>query len=119
VTAFPIIWVTDGYILDEDKRVLHGDSEQWCRSDLPNGSASWSLNTKDEVVGLLFVCPCGCGVVGSLSIVPGYGGPVWRLANDDYDLPTLKPSIQKTSPCRWHGFIERGWWCNNRNEVPR
>ena len=31
---------------------------------------------------------------------------------------TLEPSVQKTSPCRWHGFVERGYWCNDRSEVP-
>jgi hypothetical protein len=108
----------DEYILDEDKRILRADGDQWCRPDLPPGSAEWSRNTRDEIVGLRFVCPCGCGSIGDLSIVPGYGGSVWKLANGDYDHPMLEPSVQKTSPCGWHGYVERGWWCNDRAEVP-
>jgi hypothetical protein len=115
-----IHWVTgDDYILDLEKCTLREpDREQWCRTDLPPGSACWSLNTKGEIVGLMFVCPCGCGSIGDLSIALGYGGPVWKLTNSDYDKPTLEPSVQKTSPCRWHGFMERGHWCLNRADVP-
>lgn len=77
----------------------------------------WSRNMRDEIVGLCFVCPCGCGSIGDLMIAPGYGGPIWRLSNNDYNHPTLEPSVQKTSPCRWHGFLERGYWCINRADV--
>lgn len=104
----PIRWMPEGeYILDEDKRTVREDGEQWCRADLPPGSAEWSRNRQDEVVGLLFVCPCGCGSVGDLSIVSGYGGHVWQMTGT-YDSPTLRPSIQKTSPCRWHGWLTDG-----------
>ena len=51
-------------------------------------------------------------------IAPGYGGATWQLTNANYDHPTLVPSVQKTSPCRWHGFLERGQWCLNRADVP-
>lgn len=104
----PIKWLAaDEDILDEDKLTLRDDGQQWCRHDLAPGSAQWSLNTKDEIVGLCFICPCGCGSIGDLSIVAGYGGPTWTF-DGDYEKPTLKPSIQKTSPCRWHGYLTSG-----------
>jgi hypothetical protein len=106
----PINWATEGeYILDDEKRVPRlGDDGAWCRPDLPPGTSSWSRNTRDEIVGLLFVCPCGCGSVGDLSIAAGYGGPVWNLTNGNYEKPSMTPSIQKTSPCRWHGYLTDG-----------
>lgn len=119
MTLIAINWAPEGeYILDSKKVILREpDREQWCRPDLAPGTARWSRNMRDEIVGLCFVCPCGCGSIGDLMIAPGYGGPVWRLLNNDYDRPTLEPSVQKTSPCRWHGFLERGYWCQNRADV--
>lgn len=116
----PINWITgDDYILDHDLCVLREpDREQWCRPDLPPGSARWSIGTNDQTVGLMFVCPCGCGSIGDLMIVSGYGGSLWRLTNGNYRHPTFEPSVQKTSPCRWHGYMERGHWCINRADVP-
>lgn len=117
MNPIPITWTpNDDHILDEDKRVLRSDGEQWCRPDMAPGTSSWSRNMQDEIVGLLFVCPCGCGSIGDLSIKEGYGGSVWRH-NGDFEHPTLEPSVQKTSPCRWHGFLERGFWCLNRSDV--
>jgi hypothetical protein len=92
-------------ILDEDKATLIGD--RWYRQDLPAGSAEWINGTDGAVAGLTFVCPCGCGNVGHVPVREGYGGHVWKW-NGDRKEPTLTPSIQRTSGCKWHGFLNDG-----------
>lgn len=58
---------------------------------------------------LLFVCPCGCGVLGALPFRPYPDGPSWEW-DGNREKPTLMPSVQKTSPCRWHGWLRAGEW---------
>lgn len=63
----------------------------------------------DRVDSLLFICPCGCGVLGALSFDPNNEGPKWAW-NGNREKPTLSPSIQKTCECRWHGHLVNGVW---------
>ena len=72
--------------------------------------------------GIRFTCPCGCGSSGALyfrgRMPPGEPArPSWEWdGNRGY--PTLKPSIQRNSACRWHGFLTRGYWVLNENDAP-
>jgi hypothetical protein len=77
------------------------------RRDLAPGAATWLNSTDGQVAGLCFVCPCGCGNIGHAAVRPGYGGSCWTW-NGNREKPTLTPSIQKTSACRWHGFLTDG-----------
>lgn len=108
-----------GDILDHANAVWTADGRLE-RKDLPPGTASWCLAySTDVIAALIFVCPCGCGCVGSMTIRrEGQSEkPAWAWNGDKVN-PTLEPSIQKTSPCRWHGFLERGWFVLDRSQAP-
>lgn len=59
-------------------------------------------------------CPCGCEARITLNLLPD-DSPRWRLRVDD-DVPTLSPSIWRTTGCRSHFFVRRGQidWCTNQ-----
>ncbi len=55
-----------------------------------------------------YICPCGCGKANMVTIysdgrLNGEGrGWFW---NGDRDRPTLSPSLQQHTACRWHGHL--------------
>jgi len=53
------------------------------------------------------LCPCGCGEVIQLSLLPD-DSPSWTLGFDDKDLPTVSPSVWRTKGCRSHFFVRDG-----------
>lgn len=69
-------------------------------------------------VGMLFDCPCGCGVTASVYFrnpldgdpepFTNNGGPTWQRTGDDFETMTLEPSILRTDGCKWHGWIRNG-----------
>lgn len=69
-----------------------------------------------EGVGMIFDCPCGCGVQCYVGFAnPLDGGPAidqrprWNRVGDSFDTLTLKPSIHRIGDsCGWHGFITDG-----------
>lgn len=91
------------------------DGKEWVRGesayrkDLAPGTAEWSRNDKNEIAGLRFICPCGCGSIGICTIKEGYGRPKWTWNGNEL-APTLKPSIQKLDACAtlWHGYLTDG-----------
>jgi hypothetical protein len=57
-----------------------------------------------------YVCPCGCGNVGPLTVGNGFkpdGSPTWRW-NGSLDNPTLQPSVWWKG--HWHGWLTDGVW---------
>lgn len=60
---------------------------------------------------LIYVCPCGCGSEGALTLRPVREGsdphPSWEW-NGNPDLPSLTPSILRTLGCKWHGYLTDG-----------
>jgi hypothetical protein len=83
------------------------ENAKWWRKDLPPGSACWVRGYKTEkIVYIRFVCPCGCGAVHGVPVDKSFGS-AWDF-NGDYQKPTLTPSIQILSGCRWHGYITDG-----------
>lgn len=54
-----------------------------------------------------FVCPCGCGKVGAVSI----GGTGWAW-DGNREAPTLSPSVffEQGRPGEWHGWLRAGEW---------
>ena len=100
---------------DAGRLIDHGDDAktEWddgipIRKELPPGAASWThwYSRPDEIAGLQFVCPCGCGAIGYVN-VSGDKKPLWQW-DGNKEKPTLSPSIQRTSGCRWHGYLRAG-----------
>src|SRR4029079_11744671 len=84
--------------------------------DLKNpGDFIFTVDKQDRICGLVEMCPCGCGATGGISFVgETYGSrekfkgrPLWDW-NGDQERPTLTPSIQRTSGCKWHGYLTDG-----------
>lgn len=63
------------------------------------------------------VCPCGCGALIELNLVPP-GRPCWRLTTDPDGSPSLSPSVWRQVDCRAHFFVRRGRIVWIRNERP-
>ena len=59
----------------------------------------------DGVVGLHFVCPCGCGRVGGVEFGPK--GWAW---NGNRERPSVTPSIyfNRGGQGEWHGYLTDG-----------
>ena len=68
-------------------------------------------------VGMIFDCPCGCGVKGHVEFTVAIDGqpwavesPRWERTGDTFETMTLSPSINRPKPqgCGWHGWIRNG-----------
>lgn len=59
-----------------------------------------------------FDCPCGCGDVVKLSLVPG-DRPGWRLLRHWDGTASIAPSVWRHVGCRSHFWMRRGRidWC--------
>jgi hypothetical protein len=73
------------------------------------GAFWWS---GDPPKRLTFFCPCGCGSAGGVAVGVDLldrdgNHPVWQW-DGDLDRPTIMPSIQFLSGCKWHGFLTDG-----------
>jgi uncharacterized protein DUF6527 len=53
------------------------------------------------------LCPCHCGAVIELNLVPP-GRPCWKLTIHVDGTPTLTPSVWRQVECRSHFFLRRG-----------
>lgn len=53
------------------------------------------------------LCPCGCGAVIDLNLVPP-GRPCWKLSVHDDGIPTLSPSVWRQVGCGAHFFLKKG-----------
>lgn len=102
--GLPITW-TDERIMDWSKGPKEADGYLH-RRDLAPGTASIKT-LPDYSTIFTFVCPCGCGAVTFVGIVMDDDGHRWKW-NGDRIAPTLTPSLQTHSACRWHGFVTAG-----------
>lgn len=87
-----------------------------------NFTTGYSDPDDDPPRGMTFCCPCGCGELGHLYFrgrLPAGEPPrpSWEW-DGNRSHPTLEPSIQRNSGCRWHGFLVRGYWVLNRDDAP-
>lgn len=83
--------------------------------ELPQNPSAKEIYVLGEGENLWFVallCPCGCGAILQMSLLPG-ANPRWRLAKHDDDSVSLEPSVWRKVGCRSHFFIRRGKiiWC--------
>jgi hypothetical protein len=98
-------------IFNSDLENIEGhlnENAEWLRPGLEPGTAAWSSGTDGQIAVLRFVCPCGCGSVGTVPVKSGYGTH-WTW-DGNTELPTLTPSILRMSGCRWHGYLTKGEW---------
>ncbi|MDO6719709.1 DUF6527 family protein [Psychrosphaera sp. 1_MG-2023] len=54
-----------------------------------------------------FHCPCGCGKVIDLNLLPASNKPRWTICTP-HGKPTLSPSIWRKVGCKSHFFIRNG-----------
>jgi len=81
-------------------------------------NADGSPVPRREGVGLIFACPCGCGIECYIDLEnPVDGGPPyadrprWFRTGTDFATLTMTPSILRSRDkggCGWHGFITNG-----------
>jgi hypothetical protein len=79
-----------------------------------------SGDRQGEVMGIEHGCPCGCGQKSVLFFRSYTKEDGWDVDKPFPDA-TLSPSIgmfRGQTPYHWHGFLERGWFVNERNEAP-
>ena len=59
--------------------------------------------------GMIYNCPCGCGVPGALAFRPieEEGRASWEW-NGNREAPTLSPSINHVG--HWHGWLREGYF---------
>ena len=62
---------------------------------------------KDENYYAYFSCPCGCGDILTLNLIPDVS-PVWRVDGDKGDF-SIYPSVWRTNGCKSH------FWIRNNN----
>ena len=89
-----------------DGQPWEGGSEPY-RKDLPAGAWDWRMADDGKTRYLNFTCPCGCGVASMIPVTTVPGGHGWKWDGNE-EKPTLSPSIQKLTPCRWHGYLRAG-----------
>lgn len=60
----------------------------------------------------IVLCPCGCGEVIKLSMVPN-SRPRWELVDTWDDTATLRPSVWRRVGCKSHFWLRGGSvkWC--------
>jgi hypothetical protein len=106
-----ITFVDEDIIFAEDtfyKETQPGRNRAY-NNRLPAGAAAWCSGSDGrKFVALEFVCPCGCGAVGGVNVSIGSKEQHAWLWDGNKEKPTLTPSIQQTTPCRWHGFLTAG-----------
>lgn len=79
------------------------------RKDLAPAASQWSSNQSgDEHAALIFICPCGCGSVHAIPVSKGEKTEKNWFWDGHAEQPTLSPSIQCLTPCRWHGHLVAG-----------
>jgi len=59
-------------------------------------------------------CPCGCGDVIELLLLPNVI-PRWDIQIDQFGRPTLSPSVWRVTGCRSHFWLRKGRviWVND------
>lgn len=58
------------------------------------------------------VCPCGCGDMIQLNLLPQVR-PCWQVEAQDDGTVSITPSVWRQQGCRSHFFVRRGCidWC--------
>lgn len=108
-----MVWIKDIYTAETmgNPDCYPFKDGRYYRKDLsPAGAVEWSRDGNGKVTNLHYLCPCGCGAVGNVPVnKEGKVEHAWAW-DGNKELPTLAPSIQMLTQCRWHGFLRKGVW---------
>lgn len=110
-TGIPLKLVENFTAIDDETKEVWRDNHQY-RADLEDGLGYWMdwYGHPGVRASLWFICPCGCKSVHAVTVRGPNNKdnhPSWEW-NGSEDKPTLRPSIQMLSPCRWHGWLTDG-----------
>lgn len=76
----------------------------------PPGAFEFYTSGGRQSAGMLYVCPCGCGMQGALAFKPD-PSPSWHW-DGNREKPTLSPSVHHLidGKTHWHGYLRAGIW---------
>ncbi|WP_370454954.1 DUF6527 family protein [Hahella sp. KA22] len=77
------------------------------------------VTTSGKPKWALFLCPCGCGDVITLSLQEVHT-PSWKLTKAVSGHPTLQPSVWRDKGCLSHFWLKEGrvFWCPDTGTHP-
>src|ERR1700730_11091489 len=75
--------------------------------DHPETGVLYLLGMKQEPWAVSFVCPCGCGSLIELNLLPD-ARPCWKVEEHWDSTISLTPSVARMTGCRSHFWIRRG-----------
>jgi hypothetical protein len=87
--------------------------------EIATGSVTVVVSPSRQPKWAMFLCPCGCQSVITLSLQPTKR-PHWRFETTKGDRPTLQPSVWRDVGCMSHFFLEDGriYWCSDTGSSP-
>jgi hypothetical protein len=79
----------------------------------------YKVARNDQAKWALFLCPCGCGDVITLSLQTAHH-PRWQEYPSKDSRPTLRPSVWRDVGCFSHFILQDGriYWCNDTGISP-
>jgi len=100
-------WLKE-YVKKQKKLKREWSKTQYCE-DLPEKfviKTVYIIGTKKHPWQAAFICPCGCGELIQLSLVPK-SSPRWRFYRTKKGI-SLAPSIWRTTGCKSHFVLKNG-----------
>lgn len=81
----------------------------------PDPKAVYVLGEGEQHWFVSLLCPCGCGAMLQMSLMPR-DKPHWRLSMHDDETISIHPSVWRHVGCKSHFFLRRGLidWCRRR-----
>ena len=93
-------------------RAIHYPDRKTLFTDQLPGSFWLSDPGDGGVCAMIFFCPCGCGDPVRITVGVEHKpitSPAWNW-NGSTAEPTLKPSVRRSTDCKWHGWLTDGEW---------
>lgn len=78
----------------------------------PLPSTVYLVGEGEYLWSVAFVCPCGCGELVQLNLLPD-ARPRWTAERHPDGTVSVSPSVWRVAGCRSHFFLRRGRveWC--------
>ena len=75
--------------------------------DSPQGGVLYLLGLNQMSWAALLLCPCGCGSLIELNLLPE-ARPCWRIKEHCDSTISLTPSVARITGCRSHFWVKGG-----------